>query len=122
MYIEYYKNISFENKERTVKNLIKETVDAVRRAELEAEKIISTAEDNAQGKKNQIKSEAQEYRTEALKRTKDSADRAMQDIVDKCTAYEVQTSAEIDKKAAELKSDAESRMEQAVDAVIDALV
>ena len=43
--------------------MIKETVDAVRLAELEGDKVISTAKVNGQDMKNQIKIQGAEYRT-----------------------------------------------------------
>ena len=42
--------------------MIKETVDAVRLAELEGDKVISTAKVNGQDMKNQIKIQGAEYR------------------------------------------------------------
>ena len=44
--------------------MIKETVDAVRLAELEGDKVISTAKVNGQDMKNQVKIQGAEYRTE----------------------------------------------------------
>ena len=54
--------------------MIKETVDAVRLAELEGDKVISTAKVNGQDMKNQIKIQGAEYRTERLKEAKEKAE------------------------------------------------
>ena len=53
--------------------MIKETVDAVRLAELEGDKVISTAKVNGQDMKNQIKIQGAEYRNERLKEAKKKA-------------------------------------------------
>lgn len=58
--------------------MIKETVDAVRLAELEGDKVISTAKVNGQDMKNQIKIQGAEYRTERLKEAKEKAERKWQ--------------------------------------------
>ena len=55
--------------------MIKETVDAVRLAELEGAKVISTAKVNGQDMKNQIKIQGAEYRTERLKEAKEKAEK-----------------------------------------------
>mgnify|MGYP000229297681 FL=1 len=55
--------------------MIKETVDAVRLAELEGDKVISTAKVNGQDMKNQIKIQGAEYRTEKLKEAKEKAEK-----------------------------------------------
>ena len=54
--------------------MIKETVDAVRLAELEGDKVISTAKVNGQDMKNQVKIQGAEYRTERLKEAKEKAE------------------------------------------------
>ena len=53
--------------------MIKETVDAVRLAELEGDKVISTAKVNGQDMKNQVKIQGAEYRTERLKEAKEKS-------------------------------------------------
>ena len=53
--------------------MIKETVDAVRLAELEGDKVISTAKVNGQDMKNQVKIQGAEYRTERLNEAKEKA-------------------------------------------------
>ena len=58
--------------------MIKETVDAVRLAELEGDKVISTAKVNGQEMKNKIKIQGAEYRTERLKEAKEKAERKWQ--------------------------------------------
>lgn len=58
--------------------MIKETVDAVRLAELEGDKVISTAKVNGQDMKNQVKIQGAEYRTERLKEAKEKAKRKWQ--------------------------------------------
>lgn len=105
-----------------VRTLIKETVDAVRLAEQEAEKVINTAQDNAQDKKNQVKSEGEAYRAEALNVARESAELKMQSVVDECKKYEEEYNKGVDKKIAELRKQADSGMDEAVDAVIRALV
>lgn len=102
--------------------MIKETVDAVRLAELEADKIIRTAEENAQGKKSRIKTQAQEYRVNLLNEAGKKAENEMESTVNKCKSYEKETENQIDIKIADLKSVAEGKMNTAVEAVINALV
>lgn len=102
--------------------MIKETVDAVRVAELEAEKIINTAKENGQDNRNQVKSRAEEYRTKALKEAQEKAEQEMQIVVNQCESYEDQCKKNVELKTADLKRVAESRAEKAVKAVIDALV
>lgn len=102
--------------------MIKETVDAVRLAEQEAEKVVDKARDNAQYKKNQVKLEAEAYREEALKLARETAECEMQSMSDKCKKYEEEYNKNVDKKIAELNKQTESNMEAAVNAVIKALV
>ena len=101
---------------------MKETVDAVRLAEMEAGRVISTAEDTAQNKKNQVKLQAEQYRDLVLQEAKQKADLDMNDIIKKCNGYNEQAEREIETKISDLKAVASRKMEQAVDAVIDALV
>lgn len=102
--------------------MIKETVDAVRLAELEADKIIRTAEEDAQDRKSQIKTQAQDYRINSLNEAKDIAEKEMVSTVNKCKAYEEEAGKEIQIKISDLKTVAEKRMDAAVEAVINALV
>lgn len=103
-------------------NLIKETVDAVRVAEMEAEKQISTAKENAEGEKAQVKTKEKDYRTEQMQMAKSKADRAMNEVVKKCNEYDLNMEKQIEEKVAELKALSGKKMDAAVDAVIDALV
>ena len=105
-----------------VHKLIKETVDAVRMAELEASGAISIAEQNAQDAKNLVKVRAKSYREDAVKEAKRQADIEMRHLVEKCDVYELEAGKKIDQKVAELKTEATGKMKQAVDVVIEALV
>ena len=58
--------------------MIKETVDAVRLAELEGDKVISTAKVNGQDMKNQVKIQGAEYRTERLRKPRKKQKRKWQ--------------------------------------------
>ena len=90
--------------------LIKETVDAIRIAESDAEKTVMTAKDNAMNMKNDIKIRAQSYREEETDKVKDKARRDMEEF-----------NAEIDRQVIKLKEEAAERQPEAVKAVIDAL-
>ena len=103
-------------------NLIKETVDAVRVAEMEAEKQIATAKENAEGEKAQIKSKETAYREEQIREAETRADKAMNEVVKKCNEYDLAQEKQIEQKVAELKAQSNKRMSVAVDAVIDALI
>lgn len=102
--------------------MIKETIDAVRLAESEAEKMIRTAEEDALNQKNQIKSQAKAYREDAFGAAQKKAEQQMNETVQKCSAYEEQTDCEIQAKTTALQDEALDRMDKAVKAVIDALV
>ena len=102
--------------------MIKETVDAVRVAEMEAEKQIATAKENAEGEKNQVKTREADYRTEQMQAAKSKADKAMNEVVKKCSQYDLKMDQQIEEKVAELKALADAKMNMAADAVIDALV
>lgn len=103
-------------------NLIKETVDAVRVAEMEAERQIATAKENAEGEKAQVKVKESVYREEQMREAKAQADRAMNEVVKKCNEYDLEQEKQIEKNVAELKAQSDKRMNLAVDAVIDALI
>lgn len=102
--------------------MIKETVDAVRLAEMEAGRVISTAEGDAEIKKNQVKLQAEQYRESTLQEAKEKADSDMSDIIKKCDTYSEQVGKRIETMISDLKTVASGKMEEAVDAVIDALV
>lgn len=102
--------------------LIKETIDAVRLAELEAEKVISTAQDNAQDRRNQIKAQGEAYRSKAFDTAAEDAKQAMELTVDKCKQYEEEYNKKVEDIIAKLNSEAEAKMDAAVTAVIEALV
>lgn len=102
--------------------MIKETVDAVRVAEMEAEKQIATAKENAEGERAQIKNRESDYRTEQMQAAKSKADKAMNEVVQKCNEYDLKMDKQIEEKVAELKVSANVKMNAAADAVIDALV
>lgn len=102
--------------------MIKETVDAVRVAEMEAEKQISTARENAEGEKAQMKIREADYRTEQMQMAKAQADTAMSEVVKKCSQYALNAEKEMDEKVAELKASAGEKTDAAVQAVMDALV
>lgn len=104
------------------KNLIKETVDAVRIAELEAEKIISTANDNAANMKQEIKTKSEQYRKDFLRQVNEQAKKEKETVVRKCDEYDREFGEQIEKSAAQLRDIAAKREKAAVDAVINALV
>lgn len=102
--------------------MIKETVDAVRVAEMEAEKVIATAKENAEGEKAQIKIREADYRGEQMQAAQSKAKNAMDEIVKECNQYDLEKTKEIEEKVAKLKASSEEKMDAAVNAVIDALV
>jgi N-acyl-D-aspartate/D-glutamate deacylase len=102
--------------------LIKETVDAVRIAELEAEKIISTANDNAANMKQQIKIKSEQYRKDFLQKVNGQTKTKKETVIQKCHEYDREFDKQIEKNTAQLREIAADREKAAVDAVIDALV
>ena len=102
--------------------MIKETVDAVRVAELEADKVVATAKDNAADRKNQIKTKAETYKSDSLSRVKREAKAAMVYAEKEAAAYNMEFDKKIDKAVDDLKQEADSREKSAVDAVIRALI
>ena len=103
-------------------DLIKETVDAVRVAEMEAERQIATAKENAEGEKNQVKMKESVCREEQMREAKAQADKEMNEVVKKCNEYDLAQEKQIEKRVAELKAQSDQKMSVAVDAVIDALI
>ncbi len=102
--------------------MIKETVDAVRIAEMEAEKQIATAKENAAGEKAGIKKKEADYRAEQIQAAQTRADKAMSEVVEECKKYDLEMEKQMNEKVAELKASSEEKMEAAVEAVIDALI
>ena len=102
--------------------MIKETVDAVRIAEMEAEKQIATAKENAAGEKAGIKKKEADYRAEQIQAAQTRADKAMSEVVEECKKYDLEMEKQMNEKVAELKASSEEEMEAAVEAVIDALI
>ena len=98
--------------------MIKETVDAIRIAESDAEKTVMTAKDNAMNMKNDIKIRAQSYREDKVK---DKARRDMEETIKSCSEADREFNAEIDRQVIKLKEEAAERQPEAVKAVIDAL-
>ena len=103
-------------------DLIKETVNAVRVAEMEAEKQIATAKENAEGEKNQVKTKEADYRTEQMQAAKVKANKAMAEVVKKCNEYDLNQDKKIEEKIVELKALAGEKINMAVEAVIETLV
>ena len=101
--------------------MIKETVDAVRLAELEGDKVISTAKVNGQDMKNQIKIQGAEYRTERLKEAKEKAEKEMAETVGKCEKYNEEQQKEIDLKVMQLKNKSYEKMDVTVKAIVEYL-
>ena len=97
--------------------MIKETVDAVRLAELEGDKVISTAKVNGQDMKNQ----GAEYRTERLKEAKEKAEKEMAETVAKCEKYNDEQQKEIDLKVMQLKNKSYEKMDGTVKAIVEYL-
>lgn len=102
--------------------LIKETVDAVRLAEKDAEAIIETAKANANDKKAQINDEAKAYREEVLKKAQKEAEVLMENIICDGEKYNNDKKKAIEQKIEGLKSEATKNFDKAVDAIINALV
>lgn len=102
--------------------MIKETVDAIRLAEKEAQEIIDTAKSNANDKKIRIKQEAEAYREGTINSAQAQAKEQMQDTIRKCEEYNDLKTKEVEEKIEELKSKALKSFDKAVDAVISALV
>ena len=105
--------------------MIKETVDAVRLAELEGDKVISTAKVNGQDMKNQIKIQGAEYRNERLKEAKKKAVLSVRiflaDTVAKCEKYNEEQQKEIDLKVMQLKNKSYEKMDGTVKAIVEYL-
>lgn len=103
-------------------NLIKETVDAVRQAELEADKIIAQAKEDAQNKKTQIKTEGENYRIQELSKAERQAQEEMKKVMAQCDKYNAEKDSAMEEKVSKLKADADAKCGKAVDCVISALV
>lgn len=101
--------------------MIKETVDAIRIAESDAEKTVMTAKDNAMNMKNDIKIRAQSYREEETNKARDKARMDMEEIIKSCNGADREFNAEIDRQVVKLKEEAAAKQLEAVEAVIDAL-
>lgn len=102
--------------------MIKETVDAVRVAEMEAEKQIATAKENADGEKARMKTMEADYRAEQMQMAKMKAEQAMREVVKQCSAYDLEKDKQIEDKVAELKTLSGEKESAAIEAVMDALV
>ncbi len=101
--------------------MIKETIDAVRVAEMEAEKQIQVAMDNAAGKKAELDSRKAQFRKEKLMKVQEEAKRAMDELVSECKNYDLEMDKEIQMKVMELRDLAKERTDNAIKAVIQAL-
>ncbi|MFR2364684.1 MAG: hypothetical protein ACLU1S_05795 [Eubacterium sp.] len=101
--------------------MIKETIDAVRVAEMEAEKQIQAAMDNAAGKKAELDSRKAQFRKEKLMKVQEEAKRAMDELVSECKNYDLEMDKEIQMKVMELRDLAKERTDNAIKAVIQAL-
>lgn len=102
--------------------MIKETVDTVRQAELEADKIIAQAKEDAQNKKAQIKTEGENYRIQELSKAEHQAQEEMKKVMVQCDKYNAKQDSAMEEKVSKLKTDADAKREKAVDCVISALV
>ena len=101
--------------------MIKETIDAVRVAEMEAEKQIQVAMDNAAGKKAELDSRKAQFRKEKLMKVQEEAKRAMDEVVSECNNYDLEMDKEIQMKVMELRDLAKERTDNAIKAVIQSL-
>ena len=101
--------------------MIKETIDAVRVAEMEAEKQIQVAMANAAGKKAELDSRKAQFRKEKLMKAQEEAKRAMDEVVSECKNYDLEMDKEIQMKVLELRDLAKQRTDNAIKAVIQAL-
>ena len=100
--------------------MIKETIDAVRVAEMEAEKQIQVAKDNAAGRKAELDSMKAQLRKEKLTKAQEEAKKAME-VVSECRNYDLEMDKEIQMKVMELRDLAKERKDNAIKAVIQAL-
>lgn len=101
--------------------MIKETIDAVRVAEMEAEKQIQVAKDNAAGRKAELDSMKAQLRKEKLTKAQEEAKKAMDEVVSECKNYDLEMDKEIQMKVMELRDLAKERKDDAIKAVIQAL-
>lgn len=101
--------------------MIKETVDAVRLAELEGDKVINTAKVNSQDMKNQIKIQGAEYRAERLKEAREKAEKEMVDTIARCEKYNQEKQNEIEQKVMQLKNKSYEKMDDTVKAIVEYL-
>ncbi len=99
--------------------MIKETVDAIRLAELNGEKIINTATMNSQGMKRDVVAKGEEYRNNAMNLAKKNAEKEMADLIEKCNLYENQKKKEIEIEVLALEKNAYEKMESTIDAIIN---
>ena len=83
--------------------MIKETIDAVRVAEMEAEKQIQVAKDNAAGRKAELDSMKAQLRKEKLTKAQEEAKKAMDEVVSECKNYDLEMDKEIQMKVMELE-------------------
>lgn len=97
-------------------------MDAVRVAELEAEKIISTANDNAANMKQEIKIKAEQYKKDFLLNVNEQAKKEKEAVIQKCCEYDAEHDKKIEQNIANLRKMAEEKEREAVKAVINALV
>ena len=83
--------------------MIKETIDAVRVAEMEAEKQIQVAKDNAAGRKAELDSMKAQLRKEKLTKAQEEAKKAMDEVVSECRNYDLEMDKEIQMKVRNLE-------------------
>lgn len=102
--------------------MIKETVDVIREVELEGEQIISDAKEQARHMKEQSVMDSNKYREEIMKKAHAQADADKNQLIDKCQIFEKQRETEIEQKCSRLKTQADGRMSEAVERVIELLV
>ena len=102
--------------------MIKETVDAVRLAELEAERTVDTVRENAEDRKSRTKSQAEKYRIQELQKARVKAEKEMDNVIRRCDEYNSQKLKEVEEKTEKLRAKSLENFDGAVDAVINAFV
>lgn len=101
--------------------LIKETIDVIKEAELKGEQLIAETKNQSKLMKEQIVSDVKKYRDESMENAMLQANSKKQQMVEQCDAYEKQKTVEIEEKKEKIKQMADSRIDYAVDRVIDVL-
>lgn len=101
--------------------MIKDTINSVRLAEEEGEKLINQALEAANNDKESLKAWENEYRKEEISKATALENERMQKVIEQCNNQEEKALADISKKTEELINEASKKIESASDKVIAAL-